>query len=48
MVTVPTMPYASCPGRWQMYWSAPGAPNVTTVVTVERAGIVTSVGRLAW
>ena len=30
-----------------MYWSEPGDANVTTVVMVDNAGIVTSVGRLA-
>ena len=42
--TVPTIPYASCPGRWQMYWYVPGVVNVTVVVRVAPAGIVTSVG----
>ena len=43
--SVPTIPYASWPGRWQMYRYVPGVANVTVVVRVVPAGIVTSVGR---
>ena len=48
IVTVPTMPYASCAGRWQMYWSEPVASKVIVVTRVSPAGITSSVGREGW
>ena len=37
--SVPTMPYASWPGRWQMYRYVPGVSNRTVVSRLEPAGI---------
>ena len=48
IVTVPTIPYASWPGRWQMYCCDPAAANVTSSSPCRPAGIVTSVGRAPW
>ena len=38
-ISVPTMPYASWPGRWQMYRYVPGVAKVTVVVRLEPAGM---------
>ena len=48
MSSVPTIPYCSWPGRWQMNCSWPRAGKVTTVSTVCNAAIETSVGRAPW
>ena len=42
--SVPTIPYASWPGRWQMYRYVPGVSNVTVVVAA-RAGRDRHLGR---
>ena len=34
IVSVPTIPYASWPGRWQMYCSVPGWAKVSVVWTL--------------
>jgi hypothetical protein len=36
--SVPTIPYASWPGRWQMYRYVPGVSNVTVVSRLCRPG----------
>jgi hypothetical protein len=48
IVSVPTIPYASWPGKWQMNWSVPGLAKVSVVATVVRAAIDTSSGRVPW
>jgi len=46
--STPTMPYASWPGRWQMYCSDPASSITIVVRRVSPAGTVISVGRAAW